>query len=39
LIELLETLTTPALLAFAAIPPTEIPSYPLTQHVAEKFHA
>ncbi len=34
-----ETLTTPALLAFAGIPPTEVPCYPLTQQVAEKVHA
>ena len=27
------------LLAFAGIPPAEIPSYPLTQQVAEKLHA
>jgi hypothetical protein len=39
LIEPVETLTTPALLAFADIPPTEIPCYPLTQQVAEKVHA
>jgi hypothetical protein len=39
LIEPVETLTTPALLAFAGIPPTEIPCYPLTQQVAEKVHA
>jgi hypothetical protein len=39
LVEPVETLSTPALLAFAGIPPTEIPSYPLTQQVAEKVHA
>lgn len=34
-----ETLSTPALLAFADIPPTVIPCSPLTQQVAEKVHA
>ena len=39
LIEPAETLTTPPLLAFAGIPPTPVPCYPLTQQVAEKVHA
>jgi hypothetical protein len=39
LIEPVETLTTPPLLAFAGIPPTAVPCYPLTQQVAEKVHA
>lgn len=39
LLEPVEILTTPALLAFAGIPPTEIPCYPLSQQVAEKAHA
>jgi hypothetical protein len=34
-----ETLTTPPLLAFAGIPPTAVPCYPLTQQIAEKVHA
>jgi hypothetical protein len=34
-----ETLSTPALLAFAGIPPTAVPCSPLTQQVAEKVHA
>jgi len=34
-----DTLTTPALLAFAGIRPTAIPCYPLTQQLAEKAHA
>jgi arylamine N-acetyltransferase len=38
-VEPAETLTTPPLLAFAAIPPTAVPCYPLTQQVAEKVHA
>ncbi len=32
-------LTTPALLAFAGMPPTEVPCFPLSQQVAEKVHA
>lgn len=39
LVEPVETLSGPALLAFAGIPPTEIPSYPLSQQIAEKVHA
>ena len=39
LIESVDTLTTPPLLAFAGIPPTAVPCYPLTQQVAEKVHA
>jgi len=39
LVEPAETLTTPALLAFAGIPPTLVPCYPLTQQIAEKVHA
>ncbi len=39
LVEPAETLTSPALLAFAGIPPTAIPCYPLTQQAAEKIHA
>jgi hypothetical protein len=38
-LEPVEILTAPALLAFAGIPPTEIPCYPLSQQVAEKAHA
>jgi hypothetical protein len=36
--EPVEILTTPAVLAFAGIPPTESPCYPLSQQVAEKAH-
>ncbi len=39
LLDTVETLVTPALLAFANIPPTEVPSYPLPQQIAEKVHA
>jgi hypothetical protein len=39
LIEPVDTLSTPALLGFAGIPPTAIPCYSLTQQVAEKVHA
>ena len=39
LVEPAETLSTPALLEFAGIPPVHIPSYPLTQQIAEKVHA
>lgn len=38
-IEPAEMLETPALLAFAGIPPVTVPCYPLTQHLAEKVHA
>lgn len=34
-----ETLSTPALLAFAGIPPTAVPCSPLAQQIAEKVHA
>jgi hypothetical protein len=34
-----ETLTTPALLEFAGIPPARVPCYPLTTQIAEKVHA
>jgi hypothetical protein len=39
LVEPAEKLATPALLAFADIPPTQVPCYPLTQQIAEKVHA
>jgi hypothetical protein len=39
LLEPVDVLRTPALLAFAGIPPTLIPCYPLPQQVAEKAHA
>ena len=38
-VEPAENLATPALLAFADIPPTQVPCYPLTQQIAEKAHA
>jgi hypothetical protein len=34
-----EYLETPALLAFAGIEPTLVPCYPITQQIAEKYHA
>jgi predicted nucleotidyltransferase component of viral defense system len=34
-----EHLETPALLAFAGIAPTVVPCYPITQQIAEKYHA
>jgi hypothetical protein len=34
-----EYLETPALLAFAGIEPTIVPCYPITQQIAEKYHA
>jgi hypothetical protein len=34
-----EYLETPPLLAFAGIAPTMVPCYPITQQIAEKFHA
>jgi hypothetical protein len=34
-----EYLETPALLAFAGIEPTVVPCYPITQQIAEKYHA
>jgi len=39
LVEPVDALPTPALLAFADIPPTPVPCYPLTQQIAEKLHA
>jgi hypothetical protein len=38
-VEPAESLTTPPLLAFAGIPPTVVPCYPISQHLAEKIHA
>lgn len=35
----LEYITIPSLLAFADIPPIQVPCYPLTQQLAEKVHA
>lgn len=34
-----ENLETPNLLTFAGIDPTVVPCYPITQQIAEKFHA
>jgi hypothetical protein len=34
-----ETITTPPLLEFAGLPPTQVRCYPLTQQIAEKLHA
>jgi hypothetical protein len=34
-----EYLEIPALLAFAGIEPTSVPCYPITQQIAEKYHA
>ena len=34
-----EYLETPALLSFAGIEPTIVPCYPITQQIAEKYHA
>jgi len=34
-----ESLTTPDLLSFADIEPTKVPCYPISQQIAEKFHA
>ncbi len=39
LIESPDMLTAPSLLEFAGIAPTQIPSYPLSQQIAEKVHA
>lgn len=39
LLEPVDLLRTPSLLAFAGLPATEIPCYPLSQQVAEKAHA
>lgn len=38
-LESAEYKTMPALLSFAGIPPTRVPCYPVSQQVAEKFHA
>jgi len=38
-VEAVDNLVIPSLLAFADIPPTVVPCYPLTQHIAEKVHA
>ena len=37
--ETVDTVTTPGLLAFAGIPPFQIPAIPIAQHLAEKVHA
>jgi hypothetical protein len=39
LIEPVEMLTAPPLLQFAGIPPAIIPTYPISQQIAEKVHA
>lgn len=39
LVDPVEYLKTPALLEFADIEPTIVPCYPITQQIAEKFHA
>ncbi len=39
MLEPVEYLETPALLTFAGIDPTIVPCYPITQQIAEKFHA
>jgi hypothetical protein len=39
IVEPIEYLTPPGYLAFAGIPTTQIPCYPVTQHIAEKLHA
>ena len=39
MVEPAEILIMPALLAFAHIPPNQMPCFPLTQQVAEKVHA
>jgi hypothetical protein len=39
IIEPVEYLMPPAYLEFAGIEPTPIPCYPVSQHIAEKFHA
>jgi hypothetical protein len=38
-VEAVDKLVIPSLLAFADIPPTIVPCYPVTQHLAEKVHA
>jgi len=39
LVDPVEYLTTPALLEFADLASTHVPCYPITQQIAEKFHA
>lgn len=39
LIDRVEYLQTPSLLAFAGLQPTAVPCYPITQQIAEKLHA
>lgn len=39
MVETVQYLAMPALLAFADIPPTVVPCYPITQQLAEKVHA
>lgn len=39
LIDPVEHLKTPAMLAFAGLEPTLVPCYPITQQIAEKLHA
>jgi hypothetical protein len=39
LIDPVEYLQTPDMLAFAGLPPTIVPCYPVTQRIAEKLHA
>ncbi len=38
-VEAVDNIVIPSLLEFADIPPTIVPCYPLTQHIAEKVHA
>jgi hypothetical protein len=38
-VEAVDNIVIPSLLEFAEFPPTIVPCYPLTQHVAEKVHA
>jgi len=39
ILELADPITTPPLLAFAGLPPTQVKCYPLTQQIAKKLHA
>lgn len=39
LVDPVEYLQTPSLLAFAGFSPTKVPCYPITQQIAEKLHA
>jgi hypothetical protein len=39
MVDPVEYIEMPALLAFAEIPPTKVPCFPVTQQIAEKFHA